>query len=361
MDTTDPDITFDDKGVCSNCVSREERLRRLLIPEEARPEALRKLVEEVKSRGKGKKYDCIIGVSGGVDSTYVAYLVKETLGLRPLAVHLDNGWNSELAVKNIERVLNTLGIDLFTYVIDWEEFKDLQLSFLKASTPDSEIPTDHAIIATLHKTASEHNISYILNGVNVATESIMPLRWAYGYYDLRYITAVQRLFGRARLRTFPRIGLAKFAYYKIVRRIHFVPILNYIHYNKQEAMDILQNRLGWIYYGGKHYESIYTRFFQSYILPNKFQIDKRRAHYSNLVLAGEMTREEALAELQKPAFPPDKQKEERTYAIKKFGITEAEFESIMALPRKTFADYPNRFGLVVLLKSFRALARFRVR
>jgi N-acetyl sugar amidotransferase len=338
MDTTDPDIKFDAEGVCNHCHRYDSVSKTRLIPAEERDERLKALVDEIKAVGNGKPYDCVIGVSGGVDSTYVAWLVKK-LGLRPLAVHLDNGWNSELAVANIEKTLNTLGIDLYTHVLNWEEFRNLQSSFLKASTPDGEVPTDHAIFALLYELAAKHGLKHVITGTNVVSEAILPEKWGYGYFDWRYVRDVHKRFGTSRLSTYPHFSLIKLAYFVFIRRIRMVSILNYVNYDKAEAMDVLQNQLGWVYYGGKHYESIYTRFYQAYILPRKFDIDKRKAHYSNLVLSGQMTREEALEQMKLPVYPENLLEEDREYTIKKLGFSEAEFDAMMAAPTKTFEDY----------------------
>lgn len=338
MDTTDPDIRFDAQGVCNHCHRYDSVSKTRLIPVEERDKRLKALIDEIKAVGDGKPYDCVIGVSGGVDSTYVAWLVKK-LGLRPLAVHLDNGWNSELAVANIEKTLNTLGIDLYTHVLNWEEFRNLQSSFLKASTPDGEVPTDHAIFALLYELAAKHGLKHVITGTNVVSEAILPEKWGYGYFDWRYVKDVHRRFGTSRLSTYPHFSLIKLAYFVFIRRIRMVSILNYVKYDKDEAMDVLQNQLGWVYYGGKHYESIYTRFYQAYILPRKFDIDKRKAHYSNLVLSGQMTREEALEQMKLPVYPENLLEEDREYTIKKLGFSEAEFDAIMAAPTKIFEDY----------------------
>lgn len=340
MDTSDPDIVFDENGVCNHCHRYDRIAAERLIPLAQRPARLEKLVAEMKRAGAGKDYDCVIGVSGGVDSTYVAYLTHE-LGLRPLAIHFDNGWNSELAVANIEKALKALGIDLHTYVVNWPEFRDLQLAFLRASTPDGEVPTDHAIVALLYRMAIKHGLKHILLGVNVNSEAIMPQKWGYGYADFRYIKAIHKKFGKMPLKTYPHYTLAELFSYMFIRKIQLVPILDYIDYQKNEAMDLIQAKLGWIYYGGKHYESIYTRFFQSYILPRKFNIDKRRAHYSNLVLSGQMSRDHAFQMMAEPIYSEEGLADDRTYAIKKLGISEAEFEAIMAGPCKTFEHYPN--------------------
>ena len=358
MDTTDPQIVFDGAGVCNHCHRYDAIAAKRLIPAGERPARLAALVEKIKRDGRGKDYDCVIGVSGGVDSTYVAYLTHE-LGLRPLAIHFDNGWNSELAVANIEKTLKALGIDLFTYVVDWPEFRDLQLSFLRASTPDGEVPTDHAIVALLYQMAVKHRLKHVLLGVNVNSEAIMPLMWGYGYADFRYIRTVQRQFGKMPLKTFPHYSLVQLFGYMILRKIELVPILDYIDYQKESAMQTIQSRLGWAYYGGKHYESIYTRFFQSYVLPRKFGIDKRRAHYSNLVMSGQTGRDAALRALDEPAYHEQGLKDDLAYAIKKLSLTDTAFDEIMALPPRTFMDYPNSFRRLEVAKS--VLGRLRGR
>ncbi len=354
MDTTDPDIEFDARGVCNHCHRYDELAKNRLLPGDEARRRLDSLVAVIRKRGRRKPYDCIIGVSGGVDSTYVAYIVKN-LGLRPLAVHLDNGWDSELAVDNIKKTLEALGIDLYTLVIDWEEFRDLQLAFLKASTPDGEIPTDHAILAILYQIAAEQGLRYVLLGTNVATEAVLPLKWGYGYFDWKYISAVQSRFGAGKTRSYPHFGLLKLAYYAVARRIRLVQILNYLYYDKSAAMGMIEKELGWRYYGGKHYESIYTRFFQAYILPRKFDIDKRKAHSSNLVWSGQWTREQALESMSREDYGQAMADEDRTYVIKKLGIDDARFEEIMELPRKTFLHYPNRYSFFRLARKAKKL------
>lgn len=338
MDTTDPDIVFDAAGVCKHCHRYDRVSRQRVIPAAERRQRLNALVTEIRQCGRGKPYDCVIGVSGGVDSTYVAWLVKD-LGLRPLAVHLDNGWNSELAVANIEKALKVLGIDLYTHVIDWEEFRGLQVSFLKASTPDGEVPTDHAIFALLYRMAAKNGIRHVITGTNVATEAVLPEKWGYGYFDWRYVKDVHRRFGTRRLTTYPHFSLAGLFYYVFLRRIRMVSILNHIDYDKAQAMQLLQEKLGWVYYGGKHYESIYTRFYQAYVLPRKFHIDKRKAHCSTLICSGQMTREQALEAMREPVYPARALLDDRDYTIKKLGLTIEQFEQIMAAPTKTFHDY----------------------
>jgi N-acetyl sugar amidotransferase len=354
MDTSDPEIKFDEDGICNHCKNYYNRVANEVYKGEEGHRRLSRIVEKIKEDGKSKEYDCIIGVSGGVDSTTVAYTVKK-YGLRPLAVHFDNGWDSELSVENIKRTLDVLGIDLQTYVIDWEEFKDLQLSFLKASIANCEIPTDHAIIALLFNTAYQHNVQYIIGGSNVATEGILPLSWGYYSQDLRHLLAIHRNFGKVLLKTLPMISLKRFLYYILIKKIRLITILDYIDYKKLEAMKVIQKELGWRYYGSKHYESIYTRFFQGYILPVKFGYDKRRAHLSSLICNEEISRKEALAEMEKDPYGSNNLEEDKIFVIKKLGLTEHEFEALMKLPAKSYKDYPNSAFIIEDLAVFRKI------
>jgi N-acetyl sugar amidotransferase len=340
MDTTDPNISFDAQGMCNHCKTYDEKVRLHIVPDADREQRLGQVVDEIKSHGRGKEYDCVIGVSGGVDSSYVAYLVKQW-GLRPLAVHLDNGWDSCLAVSNIERLLKKLGIDLHTVVLDWEEFKDLQLAFLRASTPDSDIPSDHAIGAVLLQTAAERGIKYIVHGGNVRTEGIMPAAWSSRIIDWKYMRSIHRRFGQVPLTTFPHLGLVQRLLYFHVKKIRLVYGLNYVPYCKQEALHMLEQDFGWVYYGGKHYESVYTRFFQGYILVRKFGYDKRRAHFSTLICSGEMTRERAIEEMKKDPYPPGLLEEDMEFVLRKFALSRKEFEEILSLPVRSYADYPS--------------------
>jgi N-acetyl sugar amidotransferase len=340
MDTTDPDIVFDGAGVCNHCTRAASLLADRLPMYTAGEYRIDRLVERLKEAGKGKPYDCIVGVSGGTDSTYVAYVCKQ-YGLRVLAVHFDNGWNSELAVHNIESVLRRLGVELYTHVVDWEEFRDLQLSFLKASVPDAEIPTDHGIWALLFKTAARFGVRYIMSGTNIASESILPRSWTYYVTDWTYIRGLHRQFGSHPLRTYPHCSMSQFAWYVLGRKLRMISLLNAVPYDKKDATAILERELRWRSYGGKHHESIYTRFFQSYILPVKFGIDKRKAHLSSLIMSGQMTREQALAELERPIADPALVREDLIYVSKKLELTVPEFEELMALPIRSYRDYPN--------------------
>lgn len=358
MDTSDSEITFDDDGICNHCKSYKDRLNSRLYNQEERDEKLSSLVNEIKCNSLNNEYDCIIGVSGGVDSTYVAYLTKK-LGLKPLAIHFDNGWNSELAVSNIEKVLKKLEIDLLTYVIDWEEFRDLQKSFLYASTPDGEIPTDHAINALLFREASKRKIKYIINGMNFATESMSVKSWAYGHSDWTYIKDVHQKFGKVKLKNYPFFNLFLLFYWTFIKNIKVISILNYIDYNKRQVMEIIQNELDWVYYGGKHYESVYTRFFQGYILPKKFGIDKRKGHLSDLIYSGQITREDALNELEKDIYPSNLFNDDFIFVKKKFLLSDKEFDQIMNIPVKSYKEFKNIERKIDLLKRFLNYLRFK--
>jgi N-acetyl sugar amidotransferase len=346
MDTSVPGIEFDSVGLCNFCRSAVDRLDRDLYVGPKYAGKLDDVLTAVKESGKGRRYDCLIGVSGGVDSSYTAWLVKRKFGLRPLAVHLDNGWNSELAVQNIERLLKALDIDLHTHVIDWEEFRDLQLSFLKSSIANSEIPTDHGITALLYREAAKNGIKYIINGGNLATEVVMPESWMHDAKDLRLLKSVHRRYGSKRLRTFPTMSYRRLAWYILVRRIRFVGILNYVHYDKEEAAKTLENELGWRRYAAKHFESIYTRFFQGYILPRKFGMDKRKPHYSSLIVSGQMSRADAVRLLDEEPYDPAVAQEDLVYVKKKFGLNDAEFAEIMGSPPRSADEYPNTTRLL---------------
>ncbi len=346
MNTTDLEIVFDEKGVCNHCRKYKERVKNELYSEMPDgKEKLAALVRKIKRDGEGREHDCIIGVSGGRDSTMVAYLTKK-LGLRPLAIHVDNGWDAELAVGNIEKTLRNLEIELFTHVLDWEEFKNLQLSFLKASVENCEIPTDHAITAVLFRQAAERGIKYILSGGNLVTEGIMPESWSYDAKDLKFIKAIQKKFGKSKLKNFPTLSFFDWFNYILLKGIKFIPILNYTGYVKKEARQILEKEIGWRDYDSKHGESIYTRFFQNYILPVKFHINKRRAHLSTLVASGQMTRNETLKEIATPLYATEKEAQaDKEYVVKKLGLTEEEFDKIMSLPVKSYKDYSNNHAL----------------
>jgi N-acetyl sugar amidotransferase len=340
MDTTDPDIQFDIHGQCNHCTGWFKRSQFYSLPLQERTRRLGVLVDEMKRRGHGKAYDCVIGVSGGVDSSFVAIKARE-LGLRPLAIHVDNGWNSEKAVGNIKKILDPLHIDLSTVVLNWKEFRELQLAFLRASTPDSEIPSDHAIVASFYNATREFEIAYFLSGVNFRTEGIHVREWSQGHLDRRYLQSVYKRFYGKKLKYFPLIPVTTLVWNIVFHKPKAVYLLDYLDYDKQATKQFLIDHYGWEDYGGKHYESMYTRFYQGWILPQKFNYDKRRMHLSTLVCSGQISRDDALKEIAAPPYPPEWIEPDTVFVAKKLGITRDEFTAIMAAPKKRYMDYPN--------------------
>ena len=359
MDTTDSGIEFDDDGICNRCKEYEYLMGTLMPSPESRDEELAQLVKKIKADGENLEYDCLVGVSGGVDSTYVAYLVKK-LGLRPLAVHLDNGWNTELAVSNIEKCMKTLSIDLYTHVLNWDEFRDLQLSFLKASTPDSEFPTDHAIYSLMVRKAADIGVNYVISGVNLVTEGITGPKMSANAFDWKYLKGIHKRFGHVKLNNFPHLTLTDFAYYRLFKNQKIVYLLNYIDYNKSETIELMKEKLGWQPYTGKHHESIYTRFFQAYMLPKKFGFDKRIMHLSALVMSGQTTRNQALDEMQTEICSPELLRDDKTYVSKKLGITENELDKILSQPPKSCNDYPSAEKSFPL-RMYRAYRQYKMK
>jgi N-acetyl sugar amidotransferase len=364
MDTTDPEIAFDSDGVCSHCKFFDERVAQYWFPDERGEARLQRMIEEVKEYGKGKPYDSIIGLSGGVDSSYLAVKVGEW-GLRPLAVHVDAGWNSELAVKNIEQIIGKVGLDLITHVVDWEDMRELQLAFLRSNLANQDVPQDHAFFAALYQYATKNGIKYVISGSNYATESILPQAWGYDAMDATHVRAVHKRFGTRKLRSFPIVGFLDYhIYYPRIKKMTVLAPLNYMRYRKEEAIEYLEKNYGWRYYGGKHYESRWTRFFQAYYLPTKFGYDKRKAHLASLVVAGEITREEALKQLEKPLYTENELAEDKAFVAKKLGLSVAELDDLIAQPTRDYTEFPHQKAKVELLLKvrsacFSALSRVR--
>jgi N-acetyl sugar amidotransferase len=356
----DPRITFDAKGICNYFYQYNDAEQNEVFTGMEGERRLAEVVEKIKSSGRGKPYDCITGVSGGVDSTYLALQAKK-LGLRPLLVHFDNGWNSELSVMNIENIISRLGFDLHTLVVDWNEFKDIQMSYLKASVVDIEAITDHAIIGTLYSLAVKHGIKYILSGTNIVTEFVLPSYWIWSKTDHVNIKAIHKKFGTVPLKTFPFFSKRLKHYYARVKGIETISLLNYMPYEKALVKQVITDELGWRDYGGKHYESVFTRFYQGYILPTKFHIDKRKAHLSTLIFSGQITKEAAIAELNKPIYDAAQFKSDYEFVLKKFGWSDDEFQNIISMPRKEHSDYAHEKNNVwdnyPVLKPFRGLWR----
>lgn len=351
--TNYPGIQLDEKGVCDVCDIYEKMNEKLVHGEEA-TRRLEKLVAEIKLSGKNKKYDSIVGVSGGVDSSYIAYLAKKW-GLKPLVIHIDNGWNSELAVGNIERLLDKLDFDLYTEVLDWDQMKDLQKAFFKASVLDIDLPFDNAFMAVLYQLASKFGIKYIISGHNTVTEGWMPDNFCHYKLDTINIKDIHKKFGTTSIRKFPLIGPLRVWYYQKIKKIEFVSPLDLVEYNKEKVKQFLQDEFDWRDYGGKHYENIFTKFYQGYILPEKFKVDKRISHQSTLICSGQVTREQALEELKKAPYDSEELKKDKQFFIKKLGLNEIDFEEIMSSPpvlHRAYKSYMNVFSVLSKIKQF---------
>jgi N-acetyl sugar amidotransferase len=359
MDTVaDPNITFDEHGVCQYWYETEKKMQSIRLTEDESRQKVEQMLKEIKELKGNSEYDCLIGVSGGVDSSYLAYLVHEWK-LKPLVVHFDNGWNSELSVANIHNIISILGLELYTYVIDWEEFRDLQRAFFRASVVDVELLTDHAISAAMFTIAKQHNIKVVLGGSNIATESFFPSGWSWIKQDLANIRHIHKTYGERKLKTFPTMGLAKRLVFEMspIGKLRYYTPLNYLNYRKDDAMRLLESKLNWKYYGGKHYESIFTKFYQAYYLPEKFKVDKRKPHLSCLIINNEITREEAIAEMKKPLYQPVELEQEKTYVLKKLGFSEMEWEQIMKTPPVLHTAFNSEIRFFESLTKIRKIIR----
>lgn len=340
MDTSDPDIAFDDDGRCNHCRVFEASRGTVWFPDSEGARRLERMIDQIRLEGKGKEYDCILGLSGGVDSSYLA-LKAYKWGLRPLIVHVDAGWNSELAVQNIERVVKHCGYELHTHVVNWEDMRELQLSYLRAAVANQDVPQDHAFFAGLYHFATENNVRYVLNGGNVATEGIFPDSWHGAAMDARNLKAIHKAYGTQPLTDYPLISFRQYYFwYPIVKRMTPVRPLNLMLYSKELAVAELK-QIGWHAYPRKHGESLFTKFFQNYYLPTKFGYDKRRPHLSSLIASGGITRERALELLDEPLYEDDELRRDRQYLCRKLRISDAEFEDLMDRPIHNYTDFDN--------------------
>ncbi|MBG6131702.1 N-acetyl sugar amidotransferase [Aquimarina sp. EL_43] len=344
MDTTDSKIVFDENGVCDHCNTYYKDILPNWHTDERGDNALKEIVSKIKKEGKGKDFDCLVGMSGGIDSSYLLYMMKEKYGLRPLVFHVDAGWNSQIAVNNIERLVDGLGLDLYTEVINWEEIKDLQLAYFKSGVSHIDTPQDHAFFATMYKFASKHKIKHILTGGNYSTECVRnPLEWMYYQSDSIQLRDIYKKHGTGKLKDYPVTNILWYkVYLPYVKGIKLIRPLDYIPYHKEEAMQLLVDKYGYQKYPQKHFESRFTRFYEAYWLPKKFGYDTRKVQFSSLILTEQMTREDALEELKKPAYNPETIKQDFEFIANKLGISVEELQGYMDAPNKTYKDYKSQ-------------------
>jgi N-acetyl sugar amidotransferase len=344
MDTSDTKISFDEKGVCDHCNTYYNNILPNWHPDENGNVAFLEILQKIKKDVEGRDFDCIMGMSGGIDSSYLLYIMKEKYGLRPLVFHVDAGWNSQLAVNNIERLIDGLGLDLYTEVINWDEIKDLQLAFFKSGVPHIDVPQDHAFFATMYKFASKHKIKYILTGGNYSTECVRnPLEWMYYQSDSRQLRDIHKKFGTTKLSTYPVTNILWHKFYlPYIKRIKLIRPLDYLPYHKDEAMQLLEKKYGYQKYPQKHFESRFTKFYESYWLPERFGYDTRKVQFSSLILTGQMSRAEAIERLKEPTYDPGTIHHEFEYVANKLNITIAELQSYFNMPHKTYRDYKSQ-------------------
>lgn len=358
MDTSDPAIAFDAHGVCDHCRDFEDNIAPNWHTDERGRAKLAEIVSDITQSGKGKRFDCILGLSGGLDSSYMLHLIVTEFGLRPLVFHVDAGWNTDVAVNNIQMLVEGLGLELFTEVINWEDMRDFQLAFFKSGVPHLDIPQDHAFIATLYHFANQHGIKYIMNGGNISTECVRnPLEWLYHGTDMAQINDIRRRFCTRPLKNYP---FSSVLYHKVFLRylkgIKVVKPLNLMPYSKQLAIDTLTATYGWRAYPQKHFESRFTRFFEGYWLPTRFGYDTRRVQFSSLINTDQMSRAEALERLEKPAYDPDTIDDDFEYVANKLRIPIEELRGYLTMEHRTYRDYANRAWMFDLgSKALKAL------
>lgn len=355
MDTTDPLISFDNNGICNHCHEFDSITKHNWFPNEEGHLQLQSTIDRIKQAGKGQEYDCIIGLSGGVDSSYLALKASEW-GLKPLVVHVDAGWNSELAVSNIEKIVKHCNYDLHTHVVDWEDMRDLHLAYLKAGIANQDVPQDHIFFSSLYHFATQNNIKYILSGGNIATESIFPKAWHGSAMDAINLKAIHKQFGTRKLRQYKTISFFdNYIWYPFIKGMRTLRPLNYMPYDKELAIKELEKTIGWQSYGRKHGESVFTKLFQNYYLPTKFGYDKRKPHLSSLIVSGQMTREAAISKISEPLYDPKELEIDINYFCKKLRISRDEYNELLATPINSYQDFDNWDNRYKLLKKTQAL------
>lgn len=344
MDTSDSRIRFDENGICDHCTTFNRDVRPVWALGNDSAGELERLATSIRREGRGRDFDCIIGMSGGIDSSYLTYVAKVRMGLRPLVFHVDAGWNSQEAVNNIAQLIEKLGLDLYTEVIDWEEMRDLQLAFFKSGVPHIDTPQDHAFFATMYKFAEKYKVKFILTGANYATECIRnPIEWMYYQSDSIQLRDIHRRFGSIPLKSFPTTSILRHkVYLPYVKGIRVVRPLNHVPYIKKEAVKLLVEEFGWQPYPQKHFESRFTRFYEGYWLPERFGYDTRKVQFSSLIVTGQMRREEALAALREPALDSAAVRQECEYVANKLGISLAELQGYLTMPKRSYRDFKSQ-------------------
>ena len=366
IDTSDPSVTFDKDSISDHYFDFINHVKPNWQTDEKGQKQLSKLVDKIKSKGKSNEYDCILGLSGGLDSSYMLHIAVKELGLRPLVFHVDGGWNSEIAVHNINVMIEKLGLDLYTEVINWEEMKDFQLAFFKSGVPHLDIPQDHAFIATLYHFANKYKIKYILNGGNLSTECVQyPMEWFYYGTDMIHIRDIINKFGTIPMKTYPFSSIFFHKIYlRYIKGVKVIKPLNFMPFIKKDAINLLETEYGWKSYPQKHFESRFTKFYESYWLPERFNFDTRRVQFSSLILTDQMTRDEALVKIKQPAYNPDTIKDEFKYIANKLGITEQELEYYFNMPKHFYWDYANSsmiFNIGAKLLKFLGIEKVKKR
>ncbi len=355
MDTTDPEITFDSNGVCDHCHNFENVTRKKWFPNEDGAKQWQAQINAIKEAGKGQEYDCILGLSGGVDSSYLAIKAHEW-GLRPLVMHVDAGWNSELAVANIEALVKHCGYDLHTHVVDWEDMRDLHLSYLRAGISNQDVAQDHIFFSSLYHFATKNNIRYVLSGGNIATESIFPASWHGSAMDAINLKAIHKKYGERKFKNYKTISFFEYYFwFPLIKKMRVLRPLNYMPYDKEVALRELQETVGYKPYPRKHGESVFTKWFQNHYLPVKFGMDKRRPHLSSLIVSGQMTRDAALDKIAEPLYDPAELEIDIAYLCKKLRISRVEFDGFMNVKIHNYTDFPNWDGLYAFVKSSKRL------
>ncbi|HHQ4711026.1 N-acetyl sugar amidotransferase [Aeromonas veronii] len=355
MDTTDCEITFDEQGVCNHCHEFDSETSKRWFPNEEGKQRLAKIFNRIKEERKNYEYDCVLGLSGGLDSAYLALVMKEH-GMRPLVVHVDAGWNSELAVYNIEKIVKYCGYDLHTHVMNWPEVRDLQLSYLKAGIANQDVVQDHAFFASLYHFAVDKKINYVISGGNIATEAVFPRSWHHAAMDEINLKAIHKKFGKLPLKEYKTISFWQYyMYYPFIKRMKAIRPLDYMPYSKELALSELQEKVGYKPYGRKHGESRFTKFFQNHYLPTKFNMDKRKPHLSSMILSGLITRDLALEELAKPLYDVNELREDNHYLAKKLGVSVEQLEEYVASPGHVYSDYPNWDSRYAFMKRIQSI------